>query len=56
MLLMGRCVSETNSLQSVFNAFGVYALIGEERREGYETKPQNSFYVTPYPTQKQRST
>lgn len=56
MPLMWRCVSEANSPQSVFNAFGVYALIGEEWRERDKTKTQNAFYMTPYPTQKQRST
>lgn len=53
---MWRCISEANSPQSGFNAFGVCALTGEERREGDETGTQNAFYMTPYPTQKQRST
>lgn len=56
MLLMWRCVSEADTPQSIFNAFGVSALIGEEWREGGEIKTQTTFYMTPYPTQKQRST
>lgn len=56
MPLMWRCVSEANSLRSVFNAFSVHVLIGEEWREGDKTRTQKALYMTPYPTQKQRST
>lgn len=54
MPLMWRCAGEANSLRSAFNAFSVHVLSGGGWREGDKTRTQNTFYMTPYPTQKQR--